>query len=131
MVETTSSTPTPIERGTARHHFYAPYLRGARLFSHLPRLLSVAAVSILSWTTLNLFTSTPKFGWVPLPGDPFVNGAPRSVPTGSAQHAVIDRAIPMFTRIAAVSPALLTLPPSEPEQNRDQEVAMAEGPSPE
>jgi hypothetical protein len=127
---TVSNTPTSTERGTARLRFYpSSYLQRARLFSHLPRMVSAGAVSILSWTTLNLFTSTPKFEWIPLPGDPFVNGAPRSMPTGRPQHAIGDPRVPIFTRIAAVSPALLALPPSEPEQSVDNEVAMAEVPS--
>src|SRR5215203_3744591 len=127
MVDTVSRTP--IERGTSRIRFYTSYFERARLLSHLPRVLSAAAVSIVSWTTLNLFTSTPKSEWVQLPGNHFANSAPRSMPAGGAQHAVVDRNIPMFTRIAAVSPALLALPLSEPEQNAEREVATAEDPS--
>ena len=97
------------------------------------RRLLVLAVPILCWTAIHLVTSTPTFEWISIsPGNSLDAGGRRAAAVSSkenkAEHHRFNQAFdepkqPIFTRIAAISPALLALPRREPVESTDLTVA--------
>ena len=119
--------PNWIAIGTAvRHQFSPRWLRA----------LSIAAVSILCSTAIKLSTSTPEFVWIPLPANYSSNVAPRSAQTISSKpnkgkdsrfhHAFEEPKQPIFTLLAAISPALVVVPLVEPVESPDLTFAIDE-----
>jgi hypothetical protein len=97
--------------------------------------LSIAGVTILCSTAFKLSPSTPEFVWIQLPGDHSAKGEPRPAPTFRSKpdrekHSRFDDAFekakqPIFTRIAAISPALVALPgAADPDESPEQTAAM-------
>ena len=127
---------------------YAAALKGmlSHIVRHTPRQkqlstqwrlgCSAAAALIICFTGLNLFlTSAPKVEWMSLSPHEFISErsgpAIRSNQDGSRDrfgHAFADPKQPIFTRIAAISPALVALPPAEQEKSAETIVAKQTAP---
>jgi hypothetical protein len=94
---------------------------------------SAAAALIICFAGLNLFlTSTPKVEWIHLPSPELIGErsglAIRSSHDGSRDYrfgqAFADPKQPIFTRIEAISPALVALPAAEQDKGPETIVAI-------
>jgi hypothetical protein len=96
--------------------------------------LSVLAVPILCWTVVHLLTSTSTFEQIRIPAANSLDDGGRRAPAVSSKQnnaepprfrqAFEQQEPPIFTRIAAISPALLALPRAEPDESASLAIAM-------
>jgi hypothetical protein len=121
-------------------HIVRQTLRQQQLSTQWRLGCSAAAALIICFTGLNLFLTrapkVPKVEWMSLPPHDFINErsgpAIRSNQDGGRNyrfgHAFADPKQPIFTRIAAISPALVALPHADSDKSPESTAAKEPGP---